>query len=418
MDLPSILSLVFLIILSGIFSSLEIAFFSLNHAKIDVMIENKKKGAKLIKKLKNQPERLLTTILIGNNVVNILSASLATAISIEMFGNSGIAIATFIMTIVILMFGEILPKSLAATYAENFALIFGYPLFLFQICLAPIVYIFETITRHIMNFFGVKKGTTVSDDELDAMAKIGVKEGSIEKNEQILIRNVLRFNDIEVGQIMTPRVKMVSLDSNKTIAKVMNILKKCHFSRIPVFNGNDDNITGIFYVKDILNISESSFHKKKLKDYSQKPLFTAESIKIDDLFKEFKMERTHIAIVLDEHGGTAGLITLEDIIEELVGEIDDETDKTVNLIKKINKNTILANAEAEMKFIADIFDIDIFEQEELNQSLNGYLINHIETIPEVGHVFEKDGLKYTIEEATEKMIKKVRVILQTNTPVL
>jgi len=373
------------------------------------MIENKQKGAKLAKRLKDQPEKLLTTILIGNNVVNILSASMATAISIKIFGDTGIAIATFVMTIIILMFGEILPKSLAAAYAEKFVLIFGYPLFLFQLITSPIVFVFEKITTQIMNFMGVKQQTTVSDDELEAMARIGVEEGSIEKNEQILIRNVLRFNDIEVGQIMTPRVKMISLDTNKTISEVIDTIKECHFSRIPVFEGNDDNITGIFYIKDILNISETDFHAKRLNEFAQKPLFTAESIKIDDLFKEFKAERTHIAIVLDEHGGTAGLITLEDIIEELVGEIDDETDETVTLIKRINKNTILVNAEAEIKKIADIFDINDFEDEELHQSLNGYLISELENIPDVGDFFEKHSLKFVIEEADEKMIKTVRI---------
>jgi len=410
MEDPSILSLILLIVLSGIFSSLEIAYFSLSEAKIDVLVKKKKKGAKMVKQLKNNPEKLLITILVGNNIVNILSASIATVIALDHFGTAGIAIATFAMTILILMFGEILPKSLATVHAEKIVLLTSFPLFIFQFILSPIVKIFAKSTSIIMRLFKIHRSKIkVSDDELKAMAKIGVKEGTIEKNEQMLIKNALRFNDIEVGQIMTARVKMIALNEEQTLKESFETIKSAHFSRIPVFKNNEDNITGIFYVKDILSIPETDYINKKLKHFANKPLFTAETQKIDDLFRKFQQSRIHIAVVLDEHGGTAGIITLEDIIEELVGEINDETDKQIKFFRKLNNNTIIANAEAEMKIVMNFFDTEDIKDEEINLSVNGFLIEHMERIPKKGERYEKYGLLFSIEEGTEKMIKSVKI---------
>jgi len=349
--------------------------------------------------------------------VNILAASIATSLSINYFGSSGVAFATFLMTILILMFGEIIPKATASRNAASLACALVYPFYIFMQVISPIVKFFEYFTKRILSKMNSVNRYIVSDDELRAMARIGVREGSIEKNEHKLIQNALRFNDIEVYQIMTPRVKMVALDEEKTIRDILSIVQDCSYSRIPTYANNDDNITGIFYVRDILSLNEAEFNRKRLKDMSKTPLFTSESCKIDDLFREFQQKRTHIAIVLDEHGGTAGIITLEDIIEELVGEIDDETDEHVRLFRKINANTILVQGDAEMKVVFDHFEIDDVDDEEFHKSVNGFLVENLEVIPKIGDMYKEYSLVFTIEDANKKMIQKVRIEKQNPPPI-
>lgn len=410
MDYYLVVILFILITLSGVLAAIEIAFFSLSEAQIEVMVSKKKPGANLVRNLKADPEKLLTTILIANNIVNIVFTALFTATAIRLFGEDFLIIATILITVIILLIGEILPKAIGKTYSDKVSLSLGYPLFILQIILTPITKAFEVTTKVITAPFKRAKTHSVSDDEIKAMANIGVREGSLQENENILIKNVLRFNDIEVGQIMTPRVKMVCLNEEAKISEAIGQIREHQFSRLPIYKNNDDNITGILYVKDIINLQESEYSEKKLKELANKPLFTVENRRIENLLAEFKASRVHIAIVLDEHGGTAGMITLEDIVEEIVGEIDDETDDEPILIRKINQNTILANAETEIKMILNYFKIEEeFDTKILNESLNAYLLSKSANIPKLGEKFNDLNLTFTIEEATEKMIKKVRV---------
>lgn len=412
------LVLVSLLLLSGLFSGAEIAFFSLSQAQIDALVAQKRRGAKMVALVKSKPERLLSAILIGNNIVNISASAFATLIAIELLGDAGAGIAVGVMTLLILIFGEITPKALAAAKNEEVALSIAYPLHLLMKILTPILWALEKITHSVLKVSNAQQQRIVSEEEIKAMITQGAQAGTLDKTEHELLENVFEFDDITAEDAMTVYKDIFSVDGNKELSEVLKILVKSPFSRIPVYEGEKNNITGILRMKEVLQFIAES-HKDgridlhtKIKDLAAKPFFIPQGKPVDELLREFKKRHKHIAIVVNEYGDTVGLITMEDILEQLVGQIADESDVNDFIIKRIDKNSILVDGDEELVEINDFFNVDIPGPK--NNSISWLILEELGRIPEQGEVFDLEcGLMVTIKAATDRTIQKVILTKKT-----
>lgn len=315
------------ILLSGFFSGTEIAFFSLNEAKIHSLVKKKVKGAKLLEKLKSNPERLLVTILIGNNIVNIGSSSLITSLVTQQYGSQAVGVATGMMIFLVLTFGEIVPKSIATTYSSQIARYTAFPIYLFQITLLPISFLFELISKFTLKIVSRgKKEEESTEEDLLSIAAIGYKKGTLEAHEHKVIRKILKLNDTRVSKVMTSKENMYVINGEDTLNTVIKKIKENHYSRLPVYLENTDNIVGFLITKDIISFPKYKWSELKVKDIMRKVLFVKDNMLLSELYPKLQTEKLHLAIVQDKTNNTVGLITLENIIEELLGEIYDETD--------------------------------------------------------------------------------------------
>jgi magnesium and cobalt exporter, CNNM family len=407
--MENIIYLLILIALSGFFSGAEIAIFSLSEAKIKSLEKTNSRNGKKLSKLKSKPQRLLINILIGNNLVNIGASALATVLAFEFFGSVGPAIATGVLTVLILIFGEIGPKTFASSRAEAFALAVTPILGFLDIVLRPVAIIFEMINKlSIKAFAGGSQAPSVSEEELTALAEIGAAEGVVEPKEKEMIKRVLEFNDIDAEDVMKVRNDIFAFPQDITIKEALPRINASHYSRIPIYARNIDNITGVIYLPDILREISKNNGDLKLTKISRKPYFIPKQRKIDDIFKDFQRQHSHIAIVLDEQGSTIGLVTLEDLLEELVGEIMDESDVDESLIKRIDKRSILVDAQTEIRDVNNFFNIKIPGDE--HSFISQIFLDKFERIPKPGDQVEFKKFKMVIEKATEKKIEKIRII--------
>ncbi len=401
--------LVVFLVFSAVFSGSETALVSLTGSKVDEMVAQKVKNSRLLKKLKSNPHRLLITVLIGNNIVNVGASAYAAVVFTEMFGSSGVGIATGVMTFLILIFGEITPKSFAHQHAASISLLIAKPVYILQTLFFPIVWAFEKVVHAVNRLFGTNKSFTVTEGELVAMLKIGAQEGSIEKQERELIENVLEFNDIEVEEVMTPRVIIEALDCEMTIKEAVNFVIKHTHSRIPVYRDNLDNIIGIISIKDLLKYYDKFSANKKLKNLKlTPPLEVPFSKKINNLFREFQRKHVHIAIVIDEFGGTAGLVTLEDLLEEIVGDIVDESDVAEKPLEIIDKRTILAKGSALIEDINDHFKAKLWSKE--RDSVSSLLVDHLHRFPREGEVVKFPKARVYVLKMQKNTVERVKIV--------
>ncbi|MBI2436954.1 MAG: HlyC/CorC family transporter [Candidatus Magasanikbacteria bacterium] len=318
-----LITLILLLALSAFFSASEVAFVSLTDAKVEAMIKRKFPRAEKIRELKKNPRRLLIMILIGNNIVNIGSASLATVLATSWFESAVIGITTGVMTILVLIFGEIIPKSYATNHAKKIA-IFSTPIFtLLQYILYPFIIILESVTNAVAGKHGID---TVSEDEIRALTKQGARQGTIEKQERLMIERLFKFNDITAEDIMTPRVMVTFIEDTLTIDEVTEIIERSTHSRYPVIHDTPDTIVGFVHSRDALLAHHNDKENQPIKQIIRPIVAIPRQMKIDDCMREFQKQKIHVGVVVDEYGGTEGIVTLEDVIEELVGEITDEYD--------------------------------------------------------------------------------------------
>ncbi len=402
------LTLLALIVLSAIFSGSETALVSLTKSKVDELVDKKVRNSKVLQKLKSDPHKLLITILIGNNVVNIWASAYAAVIFTELFGSNGVGIATGIMTFFILVFGEITPKSFAHQHAVGFSLVLARPIRLLQIVLFPFVWVFDKLVDFANFLFGSKKGYTVTEGEIVAMLKIGAKEGSIEKQERELIENVLEFNDIEAEEVMTPRVAIEALDGDMSVKEAIDFALKHSHSRLPVYDVDIDHIVGVISIKELLKCSEEGSPKKKLGSMNLvHPIQVPLSKKIDELFREFQRKHQHIAIVIDDHGGTAGLVTMEDLLEEIVGEIVDESDVAEKPIEIVDPKNIIVSGNALVEDVNDFFRIKIEANE--RDTISSIITDHLHRFPREGEVIKFPRVKMRVLEMGKNVVKKVKI---------
>ncbi len=404
--------LVFLILLSGFFSAAETALMSLNKIKIKQLVEDGVKGSKEIQEITDNPSETLSTILVCNNIVNILASSVSTVIFINLLDRFGTAVATsvstLVLTIVILIFGEITPKTIAVIKAEKLAFALYKPLKLVLVLLKPIVFIFSKISKFIMLILGIKEQglhTNITEEELKSIVSFSQEEGVLEVEDKKLIYNVFEFGDLKVKDVMIPRVDMITLSKNSTYDEIVSVFKTERFSRVPVYKDNIDNIIGVINIKDLFFIDkEDDFVIDK---YIRDVHSTHEYKKIRDLFNEMKKKRNHMAIVIDEYGGTIGLVTIEDLIEEIVGDIEDEYDEVVDKeIQVVNEKEYLIVGTLKIDTLNDMLGINIESEFE---TIGGYIIEKIGRLPQNGEIVEVDNVKFKIENIGKNRIKGLRV---------
>jgi putative hemolysin len=408
--IDQILILILLLALSGFFSGAETALVSLSPATVRDMAQKKLKGANWVKFLKSHPHKLLITILIGNNLVNILASVYSTMVFQEILGSAALGIITGALTLFILIFGEIVPKSFATSYAKSLSRVMAMPLLVLFWIFTPAVWLLDGLVKILLFVSGRKKESHVTEDELKAFVSIGAEEGAIEDDERELIENVLEFNDIRVRDIMVPRVNIQALPETATIHDAAEFVFEHHHSRIPVYKGSIDKMVGLLTVKTLLQHLHKKEMKNKLKDLDLlEPFMIPGSKKINSLFNEFQKRRTHLAIVLDEHGGTMGLITLEDILEEIVGEIVDEFDEDEKSeVTLIGKTELEATGKAEIEEINDALKIRIPCQD--HKTISYYITEKLGRFPRRGEEIKGKGYTITVDEMEKHTITKVTIV--------
>lgn len=413
MDPDSIWQVVIFLILlalSAFFSLSETALTSLNKIRIKRLIEENVKGADMIHRLLEEPNKIIGAILVGNNLANIAAAVLVTAVAKEYFHKAGIGIAIGVTAILILIFGEAIPKSLAAQYPEQISLRIVKIISFLNLLLSPIVSLLTWITNGLLHLFGIsvdKEQPYVTTDELKTMVDVIHEEGVLEVEEKEMIHNVFEFADEQVKDIMTPRTDMVSVEIGASYQEVLELFKKEQFSRMPVYQESTDNIVGILHVKDLIafNSSEEEFDISKL---MRETYFTYEYKKISDLFDEMRKNRASMAIVLDEYGGTAGIVTMEDLVEEIVGDIEDEYDEADEQIQVIRENEFIVDGSAKIDLVNEMIGVHI-ESEDFD-SIGGFVIGEIGRFPAPKETIEYNNIKFIIESIDRNRIKKLRVV--------
>ncbi len=401
--------LIALILIAAIFSGAEIAFTSLSHAKVKALKNDKKFASEAISRLKQQAENSLITILLCNNVANILATVVATIWGVKFFGSAAIGIVTGVLTFVILVFGEITPKTIAQKYAEGFMRFIAYPILWLSRILFPIIWLLEKFIHGMMLIFNVKHPIqTMSESELLALVDIGTKEGVIEEHEREFITNVLEFTDTTVDEVMTLEKDIEALDINTSIDDAVKYFVQHSHSRIPVYRGDINNVEGVAIVHDMLRLLQQKQPAKTLADVRLSPIIVVPKTKaISKLFRELQIRHLHLAVVVDEFGETVGLVTLEDILEEIVGEIVDEQDRELKHIYKVGKNTWEALGDATIEQINASMDIEIDYPE--HQSISLLILEQLHRFPKEGEKVVYKDLLLQVKAMSKKKIEKVLI---------
>ena len=401
-----------LIVLSAFFSASEIALLSLGRINLHRMVKEKTKNSKLIAKLLDDPNRLLITILIGNNLVNVSASALATSIGIFLFGSFGIGLAVGVMTFLILLFGEILPKSYAIHNKEKFATFSSRPIYFMQKVQSPIIKLMAYILNKFMDYYGLSdiEKSLVTEEEVKSAAIVGMQDGAIDPEEKDMIHNIFEFDDTEVQEVMVARTNMRCLEKSMPMADVLKFLDETNFSRIPVYEDSRDKIVGILYAKDLLKYVGKDIDSVALANIVKPALFVPETKKIDELLKVFKSKKVHMAIVVDEYGGVTGLVTLEDLLEELVGEIYDETDVSKNMIRKVDKKTFLVDGEAEIKDVETRLKVKLATDDSDFETISGLVLHVLGRVPSEGEDVVLDKMSIHVEKMDRQKIVSLKVV--------
>lgn len=402
----SLIIIVCCIIMSAYFSATETAFSSLNRVRMKSLAEKGNKRAALVLRLSENYDSLLSTILIGNNIVNITSTSVATVLFVRLLGEErGSSLSTLVMTIVVLIFGEVSPKSLAKEVPENFALFSAPILRVLVVILSPANFLFGQWKKLLSLIFKFSRENGITEEELLIMVEEAKQDGGIDEQEGTLIRSAIEFSDLTAEDVLTPRIDVAAVPADATQEEIADIFTETGFSRLPVYRENVDNIVGIIYQKDFYN---QIYHtERKLEEIIRPALFIAMGKKVGQLLKELQQKKMHIAVVLDEFGGTAGIVTLEDILEELVGEIWDEHDKVVQEVEQISDGEYLvmgsANVEKLFERLGKEREFDVL-------TVSGWVMEVAEKIPAAGEQFRFEDLEITVLEMDDKRVEKVRIV--------
>ena len=405
-----ITALAVLIGLSGFFSGLEVALVGIRKSKVIQLFNEGKKGAKALHKLKMNPSWMMSSVNLGNNLVNVGASALATSVAIRLFGNDGLGIAVGVMTFLILVFGEITPKTYCNANSTKVALRYAPILLGFSYVFYPIVKFFEIITRGVVKMTGSSYNPPpITEEEIKGVIDQGLEENAIEKEEMELVHGALKFDDTVIRSVMTPRTKMFTLNSKMLLFEALPQINQSGHSRIPIFRDTSDDIVGFIHVRDVLKELEKDNKMVSLEQIARKAVFASQEKMVSGLLKEMKGRKTHMAIVIDEHGGVEGLVTLEDLLEEIVGEIEDETDLTRQAgYEKIDQDTIITNGDIEIDIINDIFKTNIPDGDDY-ASLNGLLHEKLQDIPQEGDKVEINQLRIIVEKVSKNIPKKIRI---------
>jgi CBS domain containing-hemolysin-like protein len=352
----------------------------------------------------------MSSVNLGNNLVNVGASALATSVAIRLFGNDGLGIAVGVMTFLILVFGEITPKTYCNANSTKIALRYAPVLLGFSYVFYPVVKFFEVITKSVVKMTGSSYAPPpITEEDIKGVIDQGLEEKALEKEEMELVHGALKFDDTVIRSVMTPRVKMFSLNSKMILFEALPQINQRGHSRIPIFGENADDIVGFIHVRDVLKELEKDNKRVTLGEIARKPVFASQEKMISSLLKEMKGRKTHMAIVIDEHGGVEGLVTLEDLLEEIVGEIEDETDLTRGTgYEKIDQDTIITNGDIEIDIINEIFKTKIPDGDDY-ASLNGLLHEKLQDIPQEGDKVEIQELRIVVEEVSKNIPQKIRI---------
>ena len=399
--------------LSAFFSSSEIALISLTRTKVRTLLNDGRKGSESLATLKETPNRFLISLLVGNNIVNVAAASIATAIAISIFGDVGIGIAIVVVVLLMLIFGEIGPKVYASKHNEQLALSFATPVLYLTRILNPLIWGIEKITGK----FGAPSALGepgVTEEEIKEWIEVGKEEGTIEQEEREMLYSVLEFGDTNAREIMTPRVDVALIEDTRTLNEAMQVFNETGFSRLPVYHDSVDNIIGILNIKDVFSAAFSMKKGIPIRELMYDPYFVPETKKIDDLLKELQLRKVQIAIVLDEYGSFIGILTVEDILEELVGDILDEFDREEPEIQKTGEGIFLVDAKLWVEDLNDELDISLPVHESY-ETIGGLLIERLGHIPHPGetvHIAESH-VTLVVMQMLSRRIVKVKLILHS-----
>lgn len=409
-----IIILVVLILLSGFFSASETALTSFKTIDLEDIEKSNKKTAHLLKKWLKSPNEILTGMLLGNNIVNILGSSIATALAINIMGNSprSLAIVTGIMTVLILIFGEITPKIMAKNNSKGFSKLVIGPMYYFGLLMKPIVKILMWTSILIGRILGVEVKTEnimFTEEDLISFVNVGEAEGIIEEEEKEMIHSIVGLGETNAKEIMTPRTSMFAVEGNKTLDDIWEEMIEAGFSRIPVYEETIDNIIGVLYTKDVLNYLKAHSTDTQVKELVREAYYVPETKSIIEILQEFKSKKVHIALVLDEYGGIGGVLTIEDLLEEIVGEIRDEFDnEEEESIKEIDDNKYEVDAMLDIETINKNLNIDLPISEDY-ESLGGLIMSELGKIPAIGDIVDFQDVKLVVVEVEKMRVSKVEI---------
>ncbi|RIW33613.1 HlyC/CorC family transporter [Bacillus salacetis] len=409
-DIPlySLIFLGVLILLSAFFSSAETAYSSVNKIRLRNFESEGQRGSKKALYIAENFDRALSTILVGNNIVNIAAASISAKLATDLVGgNTGLLISTFVMTLLILIFGEILPKSLAKENAERYALSISAILYLLIKILTPVNFFFIKLKEWVSRIFSKNDSMpSVTEEELKVMLDISEEEGVIDKEERELIHRSMDFDDIMVAEVLTPRIDVKAVEVNQSIDEIKEMFFEERFSRIPVYEDHIDNVIGILSEKEFFT-HLLKYGEVNIRELIREPMFVFESAKISTLLSKLQKDKVHMAIVVDEFGGTTGLITLEDILEEIVGEIWDEQDEQFLSMTKISDNVYTFDSQFQLDEFTELLNLP--EPESSYHTVGGWVVESFEEIPAEGETFEYENVKVTVEEVENRRIRTIKV---------
>ncbi len=397
--------------LSAFFSSSEVALIAINRVKVRTLVNEGRNGAGALAQLKEHPDHILITILIGNNIVIIGAAAIATAVAVEFFGNIGIGIATGVVTLLLLIFGEIGPKLYATRANENFALSVAPTILFFSKVLSPVIWIVDRVSQSHRS-----KGLSlpiVTEEEIKEWIDVGQEGGSIEEEEKEMLYSVLEFGDTTAREIMTPRIDVAMMEDTNTVDSALKLFNETGFSRIPVYHDSVDNIIGVLNVKDVFSLLLSGKKKTSINEIMYDPYFIPETKKIDDLLKELQVRKVQMAIVLDEYSSFAGIVTVEDILEELVGDILDEFDQEEPDIQKVGDGVYIVDAQVWVEDLNDELDINL-PLHESYETIGGLLIDRLGHIPHPGEsaVIKEATATLVVVQMRGRRVVKVKIIMK------
>ena len=412
-----VLILLSLIVISAVISTAEIGFFVVNDTKLKALAQTGNSRAKLALHLRSDPQKLLSTILVGDRLVGVATPMYATFLTLNIYGgqtsfDEAIAVMVGLLTFVLLVAVDVIPKTLAAKFAVPVTLNMAYPVYGVQLLLKPLLFVMVPLIHKLTG----GKGLTlplVTEEELKIMLDEGGKTGTIEVEKVKMIKNVFQLKDITAEDAMTPRLYVFSLDGNLRLKEAQELLYNSKYSRIPVYDGTLDNITGILYKTRALTELAKGQNEAKLKDIAYPPLFVPSGKTADDLMKQFQQEKRHMAVVVNEFGGVMGIVTLEDLLEEVVGEIMDETDITEELIKRLGKNHILVHSRTEVRKVNDFLKVDLGDEA---VTIGGLIQQELGRIPKVGEELRIANCRILIHEAEPRSIRSVQIFREEKSP--
>ena len=415
-SITQLIFLAVLIFLSALFSSAETAFLSTNKIRLRNLQEEGEKKADLVLFMLDNQNKLISSLLVGNNIVNIGSSALATKMATEAFGNAGVGIATGIMTLLVLVFGEVIPKNLAAAHAETWAMFIAPFIRLVSFVLTPVVFLLTKLSDFVVHFSKSddEEDPTITEDEFKILVNVGQEEGVLDESESEMINSIFEFDETVVKAIMVPRIDIVAVDVEDSINEALRIIVDGGHSRIPAYEESIDNIVGILYAKDIFAHLDADFDTMKVKELLRPAYYIPETKKVSDLLNELRLKKVHMAIILDEYGGTNGLVTIEDLIEEIIGDIQDEYDVEDDLIVMHGEDHLVADARAPIGDVEDAFDVELDEEileDSEADTIGGLAFEHLGGIPAVGDEVTVGRFLIRIVDVSGRRISKVEILL-------